>query len=744
MSQNAIANLIRSEKRIIWSGIALGILMMVFCLIFTYLPLYQTVVRLYIRNIPRENIVSSYESGSSLHSESGYSNPLFNYLEILSSQQLSDRVFQSVAQKYPHDLTRLIGDAKHPKARFHKEFVKLVQAKVIPSTDILKIHLKWDNAQTALEVFQIILSEYQQLTIDIRKETEKAHREYLEQQLDQIERQLKQIQEAILNYREAHHAIDLANESQELTRARVDLEKQAQILRSELHYSRTRLGSLAGQLGVKEGATALKASGLGADPYLVKLNQDLALAQEDYARLSAKMTDNHPDIQEVRNRIASLKQSIEARQIQISGKSSVHKGFYDPASVSLVEDLARVQAEHHAQRSQLVALGQGIASMKNQEKQLPQKVIGLEGLLSQEATLKIAYNQLSQKLVEARIKENQIDNPISILDPPTDTKLSLMEPFITIISCLLLGLFGGLTVARIKQDLQGNWGSTAEIEAATGQKVLGILPWIARYNIHPPSNLVDSNSFMGLSYAKVLNTFLGRTAIEDAQVIAFISTSSSRKGSPVTLNITNVMARLKKSVVLIDASFSPTSGLPHLLNQSHPKAPMDLADLIELVNTEIQLSGHITQEQLLYFIDEALIKVEFPMSGNVFSYLSCRKPVANIYDHVASQGFNEIIHALRYSYEFIFIDTPSRHFQSPEMQPILQASDASVLITSVHSNRKELMGLIREHTLLDHKILGIVARESLNTIPDYLKSNHYQNNPLSENTVSKMQEAQSA
>ena len=110
--------------------------------------------KIYVKNIVKSDFVASLDGGSSVVSESGYSNPLFNLYEVLKSESIAYKVYPIIKEKFPEDLTILGADSKET---FFESYTKLINATTEPSTDIIKIKFMWPNQRHAPIVLNEIL-----------------------------------------------------------------------------------------------------------------------------------------------------------------------------------------------------------------------------------------------------------------------------------------------------------------------------------------------------------------------------------------------------------------------------------------------------------------------------------------------------------------------------------------------------------------------------------------------------------
>ena len=723
--KNKLLLLMLKEKKIIFSGIIIGFSLFLAYSIFFYVPLFSTYAKLFVRNIQKQDIITPYNGGSIVQSESGYSNPLFNLVQIIQSEEVASKVYDKTKIKYADDFKKF---GINSKEHWYGIYSKLVKAKIEPSTDIITISFNWNNSKNAEDLLNIIVKEFKDTNLQIRKSVEIKQREYLDKQVISIGNQLDNIRKQIRNYKLKTKAIDVTNESTELTRARVDLEKQAEILRSDISYQNKKLSDFGSQLGFTDAKTVLRATAIGQDLYLLKLTQDLASAQQNYAKLQAKFTNKYPDVTAAKEEIHTISNNIQNREKESLSTVHINRGLYDGASQNIATDMSRVQAEKNSLIARYITLQRGINQLKSKEGELPGKILGLEELQKQEEALLIAYTNAKQKQMEARIKENQIVDNIFPLNEKISPVFLINRLLMKLIGFAMFGFLGATGIAWVKEDIENKWRNSKEIEDITGQKVLGVLPWVKSKTASSIRFLYKPSSIMGIAFSNIASNISSKSYIDEAQVISFISTNISRENSSIVPNVSFALARLDKSVILVNTDFSSPSKLLKNITGAHFTNTNDIIDIINEVNKYIRLSKTAdSQPERLFEIiarslETALIPINIKMENGesvVLNYLCTNKKIENINNYVATRGFKAIIEFLKHHYEFVLVDTPAKPLIYPEFSSIVNISDAVTIISSMDTNREALIKIVDKFTRSNIKILGIVPREVNSEIEHY-------------------------
>lgn len=728
LSSQSPALLIRAllqERLLVGLGLAIGLVLLAAYWVFFHVPTYETTAKLYVRNIRKENVIGQYGGGSTVRSESGYSNPLFNYLQMIESQKLAARLYEPYNSQYSDDMARF---SVYSMPKWYRLYPKLVRAKVVPSTDIIKISFQWSDAEDAPKAFEALIDEFKSMNLGILNQTGGDRRDYLEGELKRIDTELTETRERIQQFQVSEHAVDLQNELQSLTQMRVRLEEQAQLLRGKVEFSKQKYARLANQLNLPDAEAALKATGIGTDPYLVRLRHDLAAMQQEYARGLTKMTDKHPEIIALKSELMLMERQIADRQAAIVGnaaRSNQFPGIYDEAAAGLVGDFARVEADLVSQQAQLESLRRSIASIQNQEGEIPAKKVMMEQLSKREKSLATAYDDVLNSLMEASLKEKQVADNIEILSAPSKAKPVLLPVVVKGVAFILFGLMLGLGMAWFKRDIQDNWVSADEMSEYTQWPVLGVVPWLDKLK-DDPQNAKASRSLRDLSYVQLTDLLVNRTYVtteahQRAQWLSFVSPVDSRSANPTISNVAAQLVNRGKKVVVIELE-------PHI---DYRKSLMvwregrhEFTDLITKLNEHVYKPSPISKAELREQVMQACWEVSHPslsQSEGRFYYLPKTKQRVFVDDLVASPGFAEFMQVLKSAVDFVLMDLPAKPWVLPDMSHVLRQSDGVVVVTPLNGHRKALMQGMHQLNRLGANVLGVIAREKMGSIDRYMK-----------------------
>jgi len=197
----------------------------------------------------------------------------------------------------------------------------------------------------------------------------------------------------------------------------------------------------------------------------------LAQAQGELAGMKARgLTDQHPDVQAIKNQIAALKAAG-------AGASTAY-GVPNPAYSSLIS----MKAERQAAVS---ALQQRKASLQGEMNAMVAKQIQEPGVAAEQAriardyeVLKAQYDKLLADREQVRLRgqvETQTDAVrFDLITPPSSprTPIAPKRPLL-LAAVLFAGIAGGIGGAFALGQLSASYPTSAKLEAASGLPVIG-------------------------------------------------------------------------------------------------------------------------------------------------------------------------------------------------------------------------------------------------------------------------------
>ena len=706
MTEKFLSIIVKEKKLIISCVLASFVLFLAYA-VFIHKPFYKTDAKVFIRNIPQYSVATDSETGDSIvASQSGYSNPLFNIIQILQSESLSNKVYERISFQYPKELENI----KMKSAReFHNYFKNKLKTKIIPSTDTLTLSLNWANEKSADYILLETITQFKNENLELRKSIETKQNQYLDDYSKEIENKLALVRQQIRDYRISKGVINADEESSNILQSRYLLEKQIADLKSQINYNDKKLANFSKELGFSDAKSALRATAIGEDRHLETLHNELAVTEQKYANLIGKFNETYPEVIAVKNEIKTINSNINDRTRESLQDISVKRGIYDKPSQDIVIDMARTQAEISSLRAQLASLVSTMSNLKSDESELPNKILNLEELKNQEETLKNIYESFKRKQLDAKFKENGIVDNVFILDYPSKPKRANNDLILSFLGFIYTGALAGILGGWIKEN--------PENFTFKAYKYIGILPFIEDSEYfkaeYAENGLIKSTeSAHGASYVNIASNLMKLSTDKQAKIISFISASPYRNSSFITPNIAANLAKLGKSVILINSDFRCSNKIKE---QFKVKSEInnDLIDIIRSINYEISVSKYISSNYMNILLEKNALKIKFDgINNNYFSFLPVINQVENLYDYVLSNGFDELINFLRAKYDFVLVDMPAQPITYPVCSSLLQRTDLNIMIANNSASPEAMVNTINELKDFNLNIPYIISRDS--------------------------------
>jgi len=325
-----------------------------------------------------------------------------------------------------------------------------VKTNRVASTNILEITTTSSDPRKAKDLANTVAEVYR----DVQSRTRNARiveaRQFIEQQLKELEGRVKKAEEAMWAFREANRVIAPGAESTVLlslfTQIRGEIEKTRQ--------QRTELELAAGRLSRANGLTARDAERVyvdSANPAMVRLQATLADLMLERNNLALEVTDSHPRLQAVNDRI---------REVRGEMLRELH------AQIALLRN-----------REEILSRQIGELFQKNRE--VPTIELSLQRLQREAKVNDDLLALLKTRHQEALIKEAEKIEEVTIIRPAAEPSAPVGgQALYPLLLGLLTGLFLGLVLAYVQETLDTSIGTIEEVEDYLGVPVLGVIPHI--------------------------------------------------------------------------------------------------------------------------------------------------------------------------------------------------------------------------------------------------------------------------
>ncbi len=389
---------------------------------------------------------------------SNSSNPVLNTMGILKSKPISDALWHYFQEKHPEQLKKNHITTQKEWESFFQDGSAFIKAKNQPGTDLISVQLSWSDPVIAQEALSVVLTAFQNASRDLNRSEQLTRTLFLNKQVVEIENQLSAIRKEKSAYQSEQRTVSMKRESEDLAGSRMELSNKLSVLDAQARGKENLSRRYQQLLGLNP-EKALRASALGQNSSMSRLQDELYRLQQQYSLLSASLTDSNPKVREVQSQIEQVKANILSEQMRTLGSESSggQTVVADSARNDLIKAMLIAHGEAQDLRAQATVMRTRLAQINTEISGFPEKEEGLANILQKEASLSLAVDHLRQKVLEGRIKEEQTLSNVFIVDPPhLPEKAQFPNRSHLFVLSLLMGLGVGLTVAMAKEQLSGN------------------------------------------------------------------------------------------------------------------------------------------------------------------------------------------------------------------------------------------------------------------------------------------------
>lgn len=426
---------------------------------------------------------------------SSSSNPVLNTMGILKSSAISQAVYEYFKKHRPAHLKRNKIESTADWDKFFKDGTGFIKAKNQPGTDLIAIQFTWSDPVVAKEALDVVVKAFQEASRNLNQEEQISRTKFLAAQVDELEGQLATIRKEKTEYQSRMGTVSVQRESSDLAGSRMELSNRLNQIEAQARGKENLVARYQKMLGMSP-EKALKASAMGQNGTITKMQDELYRLQQLYAQLNSQLTETNPKVVEVKAQIEQVQANIAAEKSRTVGK------WGEGADVGVVADTTRntmitsmltAQAEAQDLRAQAGVIRTRLSQVDAQIAGFPEIAEGLANIEQKEVALSTALANLRQKVLEGRLKEEQTLSNVFIVDAPrVPDRAKFPTQNHLIVLSLGLGLMAGLAVAVGRDQLRHVasaelpvWLEPIEAAPAYSPAAVSTSPGLAPVQIQP-------------------------------------------------------------------------------------------------------------------------------------------------------------------------------------------------------------------------------------------------------------------
>lgn len=386
---------------------------------------------------------------------SSSSNPVLNTMGILKSGAISDALWEYFQAKHPEQLKKNKIDTKKDWESFYQDGAAFIKAKNQPGTDLIAVQFAWSDPVIAKEALAVVLTAFQNASRDLNRSEQTTRIQFLDKQVKDIEQQLATIRKEKTTYQSENKTVSVKREGDDLAGSRMELSNKLNQIESQARGKENLTRRYQQLLGMNP-EKALKASALGQNGSITRLQDELYRLQQQYSLMNTSLTETNPKVKELQAQIDQVKANLAAEQARTmgNGTNSGQPVVADSTRGDLVKAMLTAHGEAQDLRAQAAVIRSRLGEINTDISGFPKKAEDLANIEEKEASLSTALDHLRQKVLEGRLKEDQTLSNVFIVDAP---RLPEKAQFPTrshlIVLSLFMGFGVGIAVAFAKEQL---------------------------------------------------------------------------------------------------------------------------------------------------------------------------------------------------------------------------------------------------------------------------------------------------
>ncbi|NNK02489.1 MAG: chain-length determining protein [Desulfatitalea sp.] len=339
-----------------------------------------------------------------------------------------------------------------------------------PTTATIAFSLSYqgkDSPATIQKVVNVLVSLFLEENLKVRERQTAETSRFFEDEMHRVQAELAQVERKLADFKEKH-----MNELPELLQLNMqqlgNTERSIEMTQERLSQLQTQEGYLQTQLA-------------SVSPFQENSDRShLQAFQTELATMKAMLSDAHPDVIRTTAAIKSLKEKIATAG---TGTDSNPEEPDNPPYITMSSQLAGLKSEIASTKNQLAELRNRRDRYEARIQNTPRVEREYSVLISEQGNLKGKFNELMQKLMEAKVahglEKEQKGERFTLIDPPQLPERPFKPNRMAIgLIGLVLGIGAGVGWAALREFSDAAAYSSEKLSASAGFPVLGEVPVI--------------------------------------------------------------------------------------------------------------------------------------------------------------------------------------------------------------------------------------------------------------------------
>ena len=447
-------------------------------------------------------------------------------------------------------------------------------------------------------------------------------REFLTTRLAELRERLEQSERDLVNYAAEKNILPIETTTDstgrtigQRTLAADNLQNLSQALSDATAQRIEAQARLAGSGAGREGAA-------GPSAALPGLRQRRAEVAAEYAKMGAQFEDGYPPMQALRSQLSSLDQAIAREENRVGAGA---RDQYNQA----VKREQELRAQVNSLESNLLRQRSDSIQYNIYQREVDTNRELYDGLLQRYKEIGVAGVGTSNVAIVDRA---------AIPEGPSSPNLQL-----NLALALIFGIAAGLSYVFLREQIDQSISDPADIQKVLGLSLLGLVPRSQEEDAYEA--LADRKSEVSEAYSSIATSLSFLTDHGVPRSLMFTSTVANEGKSTSAYALAQIIARLGRSVILVDADMrNPTAHTFYKVSNRE--------------GLSNYLSGNSNLSDLVMTPEEGLVSV-LPAGPTPPSTLEL----------LSSDRMKEIVRELAERFDHVLVDGP----------PILGLADAPLI-----------------------------------------------------------------
>jgi capsular exopolysaccharide synthesis family protein len=535
----------------------------------------------------------------------------------------------------------------------------------VRNSGLVNIRFSSPDPELSAMISRAIAETYIETNLQRRFDANNYAREFLESELQRVRASLEESEQRVVTYANNTDILEINRRQGETGTVQGESipEMSLQVLNEALAQATANRIAAEARSRARSGDSSL------SDPALIQLRSQRAQLQAEYSRNLATLRPEYPSMVALRGQIDSLDRSIAQQSARIS---------------------EGMTAEYRAALSQEQQLQARVTALSNSVQDLSQRRIQYNIFQRDADTNRALYDSLLERYKEIGVAGGIGSNNVAIVDAAeVPTSPFTPQPMMNLLLALLGGTALGLAAAFLLEQLDGAIKTPVDVENTLGLPILGVVPDTQINDLL--GDLRDRKSVISESYLSVHTSLRFSTSHGVPRSLTVTSASESEGKSTTALSTAAMIARMGRSVLLIDA------------DMRNPSLHKTLGVANEAGIADLLTGGDPARMQVIAVPDLNL------------SAITAGPIPPNPAELLATDRLTELLQWFGQHYDHIVIDAP----------PVMGLSDAPLIasaveatvfvITAGSTGTKAAIGALRRLQDVDANVVGaVLSRYSSN------------------------------